>query len=262
MNCVEAGHLVNVFSDGALNARDSALVLGHLKDCSSCNKDWQDLESLRRLFADARQTEPNTDSLMRKISKEIDEEDRLRRRALVLRSRPLALAAGLILLVISGLQISELTNDKFALIDKATSANGTVTAENLVDLVSPGSSFNKDKLSYEIKMLPLPDWQLVRKSIARTATGSGAGEAGSAIARFDFVGRTDTHKKLTCYQAPRGWIKAAGAARKLGDKSVITGVRAGNSWALLSTAQDRDYLFITPSQDTLKSVLASASTGN
>lgn len=242
MKCNDASVLLNVFSDGALNARDSALVLGHLKDCKVCHNEWRELEDLRKRFDSAKAITLPTPGLMDRISSNLKKEEKLERRQTLQKySRPARwLAVASSIAVIGGFNYSNLQTTS-----GTTGATSNQTrAEALIDALYTGQGTeplsNRQQLArqlgYDLKFMHLPTWNMYQSAIYK-------GEKSRAIARFDFVGR-DNSGMLTCYQAPQGTIKAQGQRKLVGAKPIIMGSHGQYHYALLSQ-NGRDYLFIT-----------------
>jgi hypothetical protein len=260
MKCNDASVLLNVFSDGALNARDSALVLGHLKDCKVCHSEWRELEELQKRFDSARAISLPTSRLMDRISYNLKKEEKLERQQTLQKyARPAQwFAIASCLTVIGALTYSDMQTTSGTTSATSTTSNQT-QAEALIDALYTGQGTeplsNRQQLArqigYDLKFMHLPTWNMYQSAIYKS-------EKSRAIARFDFIGR-DNSGLLTCYQAPQGTIKALGQRRLVGAKPIIMGSHGPYQYALLSQ-NGRDYLFITrlPST-TLEQIIRSSS---
>ena len=64
--------LISVYFDGAATPEEEKIVLGHLKDCASCRKYWQEVKSISSSLKDLPQENLSPD-LEQKINKKIKE---------------------------------------------------------------------------------------------------------------------------------------------------------------------------------------------
>lgn len=239
MKCSEARPLLDPLCDGALEAKDSALVLDHLKTCDQCQHEWKDLEDLRTQFQEAKGVTQVPVGLMEKISERLKADERndrshaLRRYALPV----VAIAAGALLVgmfSITSMQHNA-TSTQAALADSLVEHIGS--NEGLEPVVDRGAL--AQKVGYDLKYLRLLQWKM-RKSAVYTTPDH------QAIARFDFIRNSKSgEQQLSCYQAPEGSIRAANSApESVAGKRVHFGNRGNMQYALWS--QDgRDYLFVT-----------------
>src|SRR5476651_280238 len=101
MNCSDVRPLLDLLCDGVLEAKDSALVLDHLKSCAECTAEWNDLEQLHASFQQAKSRPQIPAGLMDKVSDKLKEEDRQEQKRFFqrcVRAMPaLAIAAALVL---------------------------------------------------------------------------------------------------------------------------------------------------------------------
>ena len=238
MNCTDARPLLDLLCDGALEAKDSALVLDHLKTCDQCQSEWSSLEQLHAGFKEARDKPPLPAGLMEKISGKLLDEERSKRKPVFVSI--MAIAATFLLfgfLFMSWMHQTNIT----------TTDTKVASADTLVeDLVSEGTlepvSDRKElakKVGYDLKYVRLPQWQMNKLGVYKSRETT-------PIARFDFVRKGQAgDQRLSCYQAQQGVIRANTANLKnLGDKRVLFGNHGKFQFALW-TQNGRDYLFVT-----------------
>jgi hypothetical protein len=245
MECNEARPLLDLLFDGALETKDSALMLDHLKSCSACQFEWNSLEQLRSRFKDAKNKTKIPPGLMERISKDLRHEEgseyqrSFRRYAAAFSA--LALAASFVLSVILMAPWfhrgeSKLPPGQIAQIDSVV--NDALSQQSLIE-VTDRSELAK-QVGFELKYVRLPDWQMDKSSIYKPPTKS-------PMARFDFIRKGPSgYEHLTCYQARSGVICQPPAAclENVQGKRVLFGNRAQLQFALWSQ-NGRDYLFIT-----------------
>jgi anti-sigma factor RsiW len=246
MKCSEAAPLLDPLFDGALDAKDSALVLDHLKSCNSCQSEWDSLEQLRSAFQEIKAEPQLPHGLMDKISETLCDEERQGQAQLFAKSvRVVSFAAAVAaaVMLMGFLLFSWIhRSDTRQTVVKMASAD-TLVADLLSDASLdpvPDKKALPRKLGYDLKYLKLQQWQMVKCGLYKSP-------APVAIARLDFVRKNGTgYERLSCYQARQGSIVATGAAVKnLDGKRVYFGKRGNLQFALWSQ-NGRDYLFVTP----------------
>ncbi|MFA6210805.1 MAG: hypothetical protein WCT03_03800 [Candidatus Obscuribacterales bacterium] len=243
MNCNESQPLLDFLCDGALEHKDSALVLDHIKACSDCERQWRAQENLHVMFRNERKKITIPVNLTERVSYSLRQEERGERALLFGRYRGLmtfggvTVAAAALLLVITPYQHnSESLKAKQAY--SAQSLIGDLTADVGVTLVDNKQELVRE-LGYELKYLRLPQWKLSKIAVYRT------NQTATALARFDFVkvGASGS-QSLTCYQGPRGVIKSKNArSEDFAGRRVTFGQSGLYQFALWSVS-NRDYLFI------------------
>jgi len=244
MKCSDARPLLDLLCDGALEAKDSALVLDHLKSCDECERDWNDLEQLRSRFQEAKENPQMPAGLMEKISQKLKDEERNQQRRFIQRfSRPLPLMAIAATFALIGFLLLPWIHH----IDTPLTAMQPASADTLVeDLVSEGTlepAIDRNelakKLGYDLRFVRLPAWQMNKLGVYRS-------QGSTPIARMDFVRKGlsgDQH--LSCYQAPEGVIQANAAnLENVEGKHVFFGNHGKFQFALWSQ-NGRDYLMVT-----------------
>jgi len=244
MNCSEARPLLDLLSDGALETKDSALVLDHLKLCNDCQHEWTDLEQLRASFQEAKDKSQLPAGLMERISLKLKEEERNEHKLFFKQySRPvsmMAIAAGLALIGFLVLPWIHLIDIKPASIQTASADTlvEDLVSENTLEPVIDRNELAK-KVGYDLKHVRLPEWQMNQSGVYRSL-------ATTPIARFDFVRKGQSgDQHLSCYQAPQGVIQAKVAnLENLDGKRVLLGSHGKFQFALWSQ-NGRDYLFVT-----------------
>jgi hypothetical protein len=241
MNCRDAQPLLDVMNDGALSAKDCALVLDHLKTCDDCQAEWSSMESLRSRFREIK----NQPSIPRNLELEITQALKDEQKAasnLVLKKmfRPafsvLAIAAAFIAIVF--FQQFPISRNALPMIAGATVESILSEAETNTSLRTTARDKLAGQLGYELKYLPLNSWHLKECNIYKPHTGS-------AIAQFQFCNKEAPLEELTCYQAPEGTIHNNHQNPKvIGSKRVEFGTYGKYRFALWCQ-NGRDYLFVT-----------------
>ncbi len=244
MNCSDVRPLLDLLCDGVLEAKDSALVLDHLKTCSECQAEWNDLERLHASFQLARAKPEMPAGLMDRVSAKLREEDRNEQKRFFqrcVRAMPaLAIAAAVVLVGFFVLPLVEKQNNQNP---DVTTASADTLVEDLVadgtlDTIRDRSELTK-KVGYDLKQVRLPEWHMENSGVYKS-------QARISIARFDFIRKNQSgDQHLSCYQAPEGVIRATAAnAINLAGKHVLFGTHGKFQFALWSQ-NGRDYLFIT-----------------
>ncbi len=99
-------------------------------------------------------------------------------------------------------------------------------------------------VGFDLQYVRLPGWKMDRSSVIKSVNS----HAGIPIARFDFVrGSRSGAQRMTCYQAPAGFIRAWGTdagVKEVEGKQVFLGHHGKFQFALWSQ-NGRDYLFVT-----------------
>lgn len=244
MKCNDAQTLINLLYDGALEAKDTALVHDHLQLCSECEREWHGLEQLRSSFNEAKCKNQMPPGLMEKISQRLKEEERIASKKLAVNyTGTLATAFVATILVLLGIFLSPTWMNK----PTAPIALQTASAETLVtDLQSEGTLKSVAdpnelirRLGFEIKHVRLPEWQISNSGIYQA-------RAAMPIARFDFVRKEGAnYQHLSCYQAPQGVIQAQNASLRIIDGKSVRFGHQGKFQFALWTQHGRDYLFVT-----------------
>jgi len=242
MKCSDTQPLLDLLCDDALDAKDCALVLDHLKSCPQCQSEFNDLEELRSRFHEAKDKPLMSVALMNRISTKLKDEERAEQQRffknLVKPVPMLAIAAAFALVgffLLPWLHQSD------------TRTVATASTDSLIEDLASNSSSRPvmdrselgKRLGYDLKYLQLPTWRMDKSSVYQSGLSV-------PIARFDFVRKGESGTQhLTCYQAPQGVIRANGAESKtIGGKRVLFGNHAHFQFALWS--QDgRDYLVVT-----------------
>jgi hypothetical protein len=244
MNCNDARPLLDLLVDGVLDAKDTALVLDHLKTCEQCHSEYSALESLRGRFNIMREQPQMMPSLMAKMSatlkdvEKAEQQKRVRQSARVA-AKWMALAASVV--VIGVLTVPQLQKAH----EKQTSAQ-TASAATLIDDLANNAnvqpvidrSLLPAKLGYEPKYIKMSNWQMAKMNVY-------SAHAATTLARFDFVGTgSSAAQQMTCYQAPQGAIGATDAVSEtVGSKRVLFGSHGKYHFALWSQ-NGRDYLLV------------------
>jgi len=245
MKCSDAHPLLDLLGDGALDAKDSALVLDHLKSCDACQREWNDLEQLHSSFHEAKDKPQLPTGLMDRISEKLKDEERNQNKRLFRQyAHPLPMVA---IAATFGL-IGFLLLPRIHQIDTRPTSVQTASADVLIeDLVSertlePVADRNEldKKLGYNVKYVRLPDWHMNKSGVDKS-------RATVPIVRFDFTRKGQSgDQQLSCYQAPQGVIRAKFAnSENLEGKRVFFGNHGKLQFALWSQ-NGRDYLFVTP----------------
>jgi hypothetical protein len=244
MKCSDARPLLDLLCDGALETKDSALVLDHMKTCGECQHEWNSLEQLRTSFLDAKKNPQLPPGLMERISDRLKEEERSERRryfAQFAHALPVvAIAAAVLVIGFFLLPTLNRVNTKTASIQTASADTlvDDLVSENTLTLVADRNELAR-KLGYDLKYLRLPDWRMNKSGVYNL-------KATVPIARIDFVRKENSGaERLSCYQAPEGTIHAEGASLEdIEGKRVFFGKHGNFQYALLSK-NGRDYLFVT-----------------
>lgn len=242
MKCDDAKPLLDLMLDDVLEAKDSALVLDHLKTCDKCQGEWNDLEAMRTRFQSARKSPALPSGLIEKISDRLREEEKIvNKQSNGFFSKALPVMALVACLLVIGLFVLPG--------QRSINSLQTASADALVDDLSRSETVtpvaDKSELSrqigYDLKFVRLPQWQMNRSGVYKS-------KFASPIARFDFIKKTDVggdSARMSCYQALQGTISAEGAVSEdIQGKSVLFGKRGEYSYALMSQ-NGRDYLFIS-----------------
>jgi len=258
MNCSDARPLLDLLSDGALEAKDSALVLDHLKSCDECQYELNYLEELHSRFLEAKDKPPLPAGLMQRISQKLKDEERNQDKQFFEQyARPISMVAIAATLALIGClllpwihQIN--TRPAPMQIASADTLVEDLVSERTLEPVIDRSELAK-RVGYDLKYVRLPEWQMDRSGVYKS-------QALTQIARFDFVRKGqlgDQH--LSCYQAPQGVIRAKVAnLENLEGKRVFFGSHGKFQFALWSQ-NGRDYLFVTAlSKPQLEEIVRSA----
>jgi anti-sigma factor RsiW len=242
MNCNDARPLLDLLCDGALETKDSALVLDHLKSCEECHSQWNELEDLHASFQDAKDKFQLPVGLMDRISDKLKDEDRNQRNAIFRHHwRAVSMVAFAATCLLVGLLCSPWMHPRVTV----PSLNQIASADTLIDSLSSENLEPVEdrtelakRVGYELKYLRLPEWRMDKSSISKSQS--------IPIARFDFAKKASTGDQyLSCYQAPEGAIRAgAGHLENLDGKKVLFGQHGKFQFALWSQS-GRDYLFVT-----------------
>lgn len=244
MNCNESQPLLDLLCDGVLEHKDSSLVLEHIKSCTDCEWQWLGQQNLHAMFRRERHKLTIPANLVHRLSSSLKQEE-MAERALVfagyrkaLTFGGLAVAATVVLLILTPYTC----NFDSVTVDQAYSTQsliGDLDANAGAESVSNRQELAR-QLGYELKYLHLPQWEMRNIALYR------AKQSGAALARFDFVKvGASGPQRLTCYQGPKGVIKAmAGRIEDLAGRNVKFG-QSGHYLFALWSANDRDYLFIS-----------------
>jgi hypothetical protein len=243
MNCSDARPLLDLLCDGALDTKDSALVLDHLKSCSECQRDWNDLEQLQARFREEKDKFQLPAGAMDRIADKLREEERTQQKRFFqrfVRVPILAVAASLALIgypFLTGLQKINSSSDSMQTASADTLVEDLVAERNLEPMKDRKELVRK--LGYDLNYLRLPEWQMDKSGLYKSATKL-------PIARFDFVRKGQTGSQLlSCYQARQGVIRAKAAEpENIEGKRVLVGSHGKFNFALWSQ-NGRDYLFVT-----------------
>jgi anti-sigma factor RsiW len=247
MKCTEARPLLDPLCDGALEPKDSALVLDHLKTCQECQNDWQSLEDLHANFQQAKGMTQIPAGMMDKISDKLKDAEATERKQHLLaydRIIPI-LAVAACFATVGFLAVAFIS--KPAEVQLALQSARSAAADTLIEDVEPATMLTpvadrtelaKD-IGFEIKYVRLPDWKMDRSSMIQSKNSK-------PIARFDFVRKSQSgFERMTCYQAPQGFIRTADATmQNIQGKQVFFGHHGKFQFALWSQ-NGRDYLFVT-----------------
>jgi hypothetical protein len=244
MRCSDAQPLLDLLSDGALEAKDSALVLDHVKSCSECQCELNDLEQLHTSFRAAKEEPQLPAGLMERISEKLKDEERSQHRQFFQRyARAIPMVAVAAGLALTGFLLLPWIHQ----LDTGSRSMQTASADTLVeDLVSEGTlepvldrNDLAKRVGYDLKYIRLPQWQMNKLGVYKS-------RATMPIARFDFIRKGQSgDQHLSCYQAPQGVIRAKIAdSENLEGKRVLFGNHGKFQYALWSQ-NGRDYLFVT-----------------
>jgi len=247
MNCIEVRPLLDLLCDGALDAKDTALILDHLKSCGDCQSEWSDMEQLHAGFRQARTKPELPAGFMDKVSARLKEEDRNEQRKFLQRCVPVvpvvAIAAALVLVGCFVWPVVEKQNrqDSAAVLASADKLVEDLAADGTLDTIRDRSELTK-RVGYDLKQVRLPEWQMENSGVYKSSTPI-------SIARFDFIKKTQSgDQRLSCYQAPAGVIRTSVADQmnpvNLAGKEVRFGTHGKFQFALWSQ-NGRDYLFVT-----------------
>jgi hypothetical protein len=247
MICSEVKPLLDLLCDGVLPAKDSALVLDHLRSCDQCQAEWNELEQLRSRFLEAKQKIQLPAGLMDKISDQLRNEIRDNRKRVLDKYSPPLMAVAAAFAFAGFVVIPWLRHNTYPASTSSNLALGANTSvESLIEnfrsngAVEPVADRKQlgTKVGYPLKYLRLPAWRLAKAGVYRSPS--------VAVARFDFVkGQGGGLEQFTCYQAPAGAINAKMAEpREINGKHVLIGNRGDLQFALW-TQDERDYLFVT-----------------
>ena len=257
MKCSDVRPLLDLLSDGVLDAKDSALVLDHLKSCNECQSEWNDLEQLHSRFLEAKDKPQLPERLMDRISQKLKDEERNQyERFTEQYARPIsmvAIAASIALigfLLLSWIQINNRTTSMQ--IASADTLVEDLVSERTLESVMDRNELEK-RVGYDLKYVRLPKWQMDKSGVYQS-------QASVPIARFDFVRKEQSgYQHLSCYQAPQGVILAKDATlENINGKHVLFGNHANFQFALWSQ-NGRDYLFVTSlSKPQLKEIVSNA----
>lgn len=243
MKCSDARPLLDLLLDGALETKDSALVLDHMQSCQECQCEWNDLEQLRTSFNEAKREPQLPAGLMERISEQLrDEEKDQHKRFFEQCARAVPMVAIAATLALIGFLLLPWMH----MIDTRPTSMQSASADTLVeDLVSertiePVTNRNElaKRVGYDLKYVRLPEWQMNKLGVYKS-------QAMIPIARFDFVRKGQSgNQYLSCYQAPQGVIQAKTAKpENLAGKRVLFGSHGNFQFALWSQ-NGRDYLFV------------------
>jgi hypothetical protein len=232
MNCSKALPLLDPLADGALDTRDSTLVLAHIKECTSCQAEWREIESLQERFKRASSQEVDASHVLNKVRAQINEESKV----LPIMFNRVSVAAMLVLAV----GVAEFSAPAWL---SAPTLNALVVAQadDLVDRLSQNiqaAPVSKESLprllGYSPVYLRLPDWHMDAARADRTA--------GTGIAMFAFSRDAD---KLVCYQTLAGTIGRGNTqAVALGKINAHVGQRGKYNYVVWSS-NGRDYLMVS-----------------
>ena len=258
MTCDEARPLLDPLYDGALNSKDTAFILEHLKSCRDCDQEWHEMEKLRERFQSARNSTAIPAGLTERIASTLNNEDSSNRGHFIRRHMnvmPFWLVAAAILLV--GL----FALPKFAAPNLNQQRGEAVLAsiDSMVEDSEQNAGFEKlsdahelpEKLGFEPKFIKMTGWQMQQASVYKSP-------AHSKIAKFDFAS-TKYGERLYCYQAMQGSIGPGKIEPvNVAGKNVRFGQRGKYQFALWSQ-NGRDYLIVTPlPKETLTEIVSSA----
>src|SRR4030095_500432 len=165
--------LLDLLLDGALETKDSALVLDHMQSCRECQCEWNDLEQMHTSFHDAKGKPQLPEGLMARISEKLRDEERNQHKRFVQQyARPvsmLAIAASFALIGFLLLPVIHHIDTRPALIQ-------TASADTLVeDLVSEGTLEQvadrtelAKRVGYDLKYVRLTERQMNKSGMSKS----------------------------------------------------------------------------------------------
>jgi hypothetical protein len=248
MNCDEVRPLLDVLYDGALNAKDTAIVLEHLKGCAVCDFEWSDMVVLKTRFKAAKQSTEAPSELFAKILQALKKEDADDRRQQFLRffSTPRRLAVVAVSLVV--LCLFALSPTVLQLANKPAAGINAVALDNLLyfaDHVALSPAVKPEEnlsaaLGFEPKFIKMNGWNKQRAFIYADRV------PGVKLAQFEFDS-TESGERLYCFQGLEGTIASDTNAvpTDVAGKSVKFGSYRNFQYALWSQS-GRDYLVVAP----------------
>jgi hypothetical protein len=243
MNCSEARTLLNLMGDGALDTRDTALVVDHTKECNECADEWSEMEHLRDRFRQLREAVALPQGEIAKIKELISSDSSGRGSAWRdrLGPAPLMLVAAAVAIVGLVCLSPKLNRSGGSLVQPVTAA---ALVDDLTDPSSLKAVADKEALppllGYDLKYIHLPGWNMQRAGVYK-------GSPPAKIARFDFSRATSSGvERMSCYQAYAGSI----LLREAADTKVIAGRRVAfgrhNEYNFALWSQNgRDYLLVS-----------------
>ncbi len=260
MICDDARPLLDPLYDGALNSRDTAMVLEHLKTCVECGHEWHEMEQFKDRFRNARKRTDIPSTLNDRIVLALNKEDSASRALFMrryMRTMPVWLIAASLLLV--GLFA-------FPNIERRSGNETLATIDSLLDCSD--RSFNgrpagtrivsmqelPEKVGFQPKFINMSGWNMERASLYERPSGT-------RMAKFDFAS-TKYGAPLYCFQSLEGEIvqttTSPTESQNISGKRVRFGQRGRFQFALWSQ-NGRDYLIVTPlPKDTLTEIVANA----
>lgn len=258
MTCEDVLPLLNLLADDALGNQDAARILEHLKECSHCQGEWDAILAVRsgmRRRRDAIEVPP---TLMDKVSKAVDRENKQRPIAAVAKTfnaPSLAMVAGLVLLIVLASYLFQHLNAGTVPVEVAALVNREFNADPAFELVDDREALS-DRLGYPIRYLKFADWKINQAGTYRARNIEGNDRL---IARFELERRlAGKAEKIYCYQAPAGALKAASLLEKdVGGRKIKVGRQGPLSFACW-TENERDYLLVSPlSEEELEDLVRS-----
>jgi hypothetical protein len=249
MKCNDARALLELLCDNALETRDSALVLDHLKSCAECQSEYDSLEQLRSQFKRVKENTPVPPGMMAKISAQLAHAERKDSemfwgRHLMVQPPTAILTVAFLVLAIATLPV--IRQVSFALLNSNAVSVQVVVAQylpaggslrGLMPLASPREF--AQRFGYDLRFLRLPGWHLDTVKACMSPTDKAA--------ELCFTRNSpDGIQHLTCIQAKQGFFRAAASLqpRPFGNKQVAFGSKGGLQYAFFSQ-NGRDYLFMT-----------------
>jgi hypothetical protein len=260
MNCEDVLPLLNLLNDSALDSRNTADILEHLKECGQCQSEWDSMLAVRRQIRRMKNEIQVPPGLMDRVSAVIDRENTRRSIGAVasMNYRQLvAIAAGLVVLALGALYLLHQGQTvKPVTIEVASLVNREFAGDPAFELVADHQLLS-EKLGYTIKYLKFPDWKINEVGTYRAKNIKGNDQI---IARLQLHRVSDGREaRIYCYQAPAGSLKTTSLAdRDVGGKRVWLGRQGALSYACW-TQNERDYLLISSlSQKELEELIRSA----